>query len=239
MRVQHVQHGRLASLGRHRAGPEACTGKAHGRAHRCSSSSPIASTPLVTQIVDGLRRPIVDRLLQPDALPSIRAAFAHDARRQRFTTVVEAYDRLVAQGSGWCRAQRRLLRERRRRRAERRRRPGRPATSTRAGTCAASSRTATCRRRAAAGCHDWLASRKACGAACAELAPRTITAASRRGSPLRQLESRDRPRRWPSSRSPSRRPRAADGAPARRWTWRPPPRQDGRRGAGRRTRLPT
>ena len=59
--------------------------------------APDSSTPLVTQIVDGLRRLITDRSLQPDAkLPSIRA-FAATHGVSVFT-VVEAYDRLVAQG---------------------------------------------------------------------------------------------------------------------------------------------
>ena len=59
--------------------------------------APDSSTPLVTQIVDGLRRLIADRSLQPDAkLPSIRA-FAATHGVSVFT-VVEAYDRLVAQG---------------------------------------------------------------------------------------------------------------------------------------------
>ncbi|MBS0433928.1 MAG: PLP-dependent aminotransferase family protein [Proteobacteria bacterium] len=59
--------------------------------------NPDSSVPLVTQIVDGLRRLIGDRSLQPDAkLPSIRAfAAAHGVS---VFTVVEAYDRLVAQG---------------------------------------------------------------------------------------------------------------------------------------------
>ena len=45
--------------------------------------APDSSTPLVTQIVDGLRRLITDRSLQPDAkLPSIRAfAATHGDRK--------------------------------------------------------------------------------------------------------------------------------------------------------------
>jgi len=54
-------------------------------------------TPLVSQIVDGLRRLIGDQTLKPGAkLPSIRA-FAASHGVSVFT-VVEAYDRLVAQG---------------------------------------------------------------------------------------------------------------------------------------------
>jgi len=53
--------------------------------------------PLVDQIVEGVRRQIDDRGLRPGArLPSIRAfADSHGVSRH---TVVEAYDRLVAQG---------------------------------------------------------------------------------------------------------------------------------------------
>src|SRR5947208_14015692 len=58
---------------------------------------PDAPTPLVSQIVDGFRRLIADRALKPGAkLPSIRA-FAASHNVSVFT-VVEAYDRLVAQG---------------------------------------------------------------------------------------------------------------------------------------------
>jgi DNA-binding transcriptional MocR family regulator len=58
---------------------------------------PDASTPLVTQIVDGLRRLIADQTLRPGAkLPSIRAFAASHA--VSVFTVVEAYDRLTAQG---------------------------------------------------------------------------------------------------------------------------------------------
>jgi len=58
---------------------------------------PQSTTPLVTQIVDGLRRLIADGTLRPDArIPSIRA-FAQMHQVSVFT-VVEAYDRLVAQG---------------------------------------------------------------------------------------------------------------------------------------------
>ncbi len=58
---------------------------------------PDSPTPLVTQIVDGLRRQIADGSLRPDArVPSIRRfAQAHGVS---VFTVVEAYDRLVAQG---------------------------------------------------------------------------------------------------------------------------------------------
>ena len=59
--------------------------------------NPDSSTPLVGQIVDGLRRLIADQSLKPGAkLPSIRA-FAASHQVSVFT-VVEAYDRLVAQG---------------------------------------------------------------------------------------------------------------------------------------------
>lgn len=56
-----------------------------------------STVPLVSQIVDGLRRQIAERTLRPGAkLPSIRAfAAAHSVS---VFTVVEAYDRLVAQG---------------------------------------------------------------------------------------------------------------------------------------------
>jgi DNA-binding transcriptional regulator YhcF (GntR family) len=54
-------------------------------------------TPLVTQIVDGLRRLIADGSLRTGAkIPSIRN-FAKTHQVSVFT-VVEAYDRLVAQG---------------------------------------------------------------------------------------------------------------------------------------------
>lgn len=58
---------------------------------------PDASVPLVSQIVDGLRRLIAEQTLRPGTkLPSIRAfATAHAVS---VFTVVEAYDRLVAQG---------------------------------------------------------------------------------------------------------------------------------------------
>jgi DNA-binding transcriptional MocR family regulator len=56
-----------------------------------------AATPLVTQIVDGLRRLIADGSLRADArVPSVRQ-FARTHGVSVFT-VVEAYDRLVAQG---------------------------------------------------------------------------------------------------------------------------------------------
>lgn len=58
---------------------------------------PEASIPLVGQIVDGLRRMIADQSLRPGTkLPSIRAFAA--AHAVSVFTVVEAYDRLVAQG---------------------------------------------------------------------------------------------------------------------------------------------
>lgn len=58
---------------------------------------PDAPLPLVSQIVDGLRRLIADQSLRPGAkLPSIRAFAASHA--VSVFTVVEAYDRLVAQG---------------------------------------------------------------------------------------------------------------------------------------------
>ena len=56
-----------------------------------------AAVPLVSQIVDGLRRLIAEQSLRPGAkLPSIRAFAATHA--VSVFTVVEAYDRLVAQG---------------------------------------------------------------------------------------------------------------------------------------------
>jgi len=59
--------------------------------------NPDSSTPLVAQVVDGLRRLIADGSLKPGAkLPSIRS-FAASHGISVFT-VVEAYDRLVAQG---------------------------------------------------------------------------------------------------------------------------------------------
>ena len=58
---------------------------------------PDTSTPLVSQIVDGLRRLISDQTLRPGSkLPSIRAFAASHA--VSVFTVVEAYDRLIAQG---------------------------------------------------------------------------------------------------------------------------------------------
>jgi len=58
---------------------------------------PDAPTPLVSQIVDGYRRLIADQSLRPGTkLPSIRG-FAASHGVSVFT-VVEAYDRLVAQG---------------------------------------------------------------------------------------------------------------------------------------------
>ena len=58
---------------------------------------PDASVPLVGQIVDGLRRLITEQTLRPGTkLPSIRAFAA--AHAVSVFTVVEAYDRLVAQG---------------------------------------------------------------------------------------------------------------------------------------------
>src|SRR5215471_15476126 len=58
---------------------------------------PDAPTPLVSQIVEGFRRLIADQSLKAGTkLPSIRA-FAASHGVSVFT-VVEAYDRLVAQG---------------------------------------------------------------------------------------------------------------------------------------------
>ena len=58
---------------------------------------PDSPIPLVNQIVEGLRALIADQSLKADAkLPSIRA-FAASHGVSVFT-VVEAYDRLVAQG---------------------------------------------------------------------------------------------------------------------------------------------
>src|ERR1700693_5364952 len=59
--------------------------------------NPDSPTPLVSQIVDGFRRLIAEQSLRPGSkLPSIRAfAAAHGVS---VFTVVEAYDRLVAQG---------------------------------------------------------------------------------------------------------------------------------------------
>ena len=58
---------------------------------------PDSSTPLVNQIIDGLRELIDNQTLKPGAkVPSIRA-FAATYSVSTFT-VVEAYDRLVAQG---------------------------------------------------------------------------------------------------------------------------------------------
>ena len=58
---------------------------------------PEASAPLVSQIVDGLRRLIAEQTLRAGTkLPSIRAFAA--AHAVSVFTVVEAYDRLVAQG---------------------------------------------------------------------------------------------------------------------------------------------
>jgi DNA-binding GntR family transcriptional regulator len=56
-----------------------------------------SSQPLAAQIVAGIKRQIDDRHLQPGSkLPSIRT-FATDYKVSR-STVVEAYDRLVAMG---------------------------------------------------------------------------------------------------------------------------------------------
>jgi DNA-binding transcriptional MocR family regulator len=58
---------------------------------------PESATPLVTQIVDGLKRLIAEGALKAGAkLPSIRALAA--SHGVSVFTVVEAYDRLVAQG---------------------------------------------------------------------------------------------------------------------------------------------
>lgn len=55
------------------------------------------ATPLTSQIVDGVRALVADRVLRPGAkMPSIRA-FANQLSVSVFT-VVEAYDRLVARG---------------------------------------------------------------------------------------------------------------------------------------------
>jgi DNA-binding transcriptional regulator YhcF (GntR family) len=65
---------------------------------------PDSPIPLVNQIVEGLRALIADQSLKADAkLPSIRA-FAASHGVSVFT-VVEAYDRLVAQGWLTSRAQ--------------------------------------------------------------------------------------------------------------------------------------
>lgn len=59
--------------------------------------NPESPTPLVTQIVDGFRRLIAEQALRPGTkLPSIRALAARHSIS--VFTVVEAYDRLVAQG---------------------------------------------------------------------------------------------------------------------------------------------
>ncbi|MEP7057118.1 MAG: PLP-dependent aminotransferase family protein [Caldimonas sp.] len=58
---------------------------------------PESATPLVSQIVDGFRRLIAEQTLRPGTkLPSIRALAA--VQSISVFTVVEAYDRLVAQG---------------------------------------------------------------------------------------------------------------------------------------------
>lgn len=67
------------------------------RCTRMITLNPDSPTPLVAQIVDGYRQLIAGRALKPGAkLPSIRA-FAASHHVSVFT-VVEAYDRLVAQG---------------------------------------------------------------------------------------------------------------------------------------------
>ena len=59
--------------------------------------NPGSNTPLVSQIVDGFRRLIAEQSLRPGTkLPSIRALAA--SHSVSVFTVVEAYDRLVAQG---------------------------------------------------------------------------------------------------------------------------------------------
>lgn len=59
--------------------------------------NPASSVPLITQIIDGVRELVETQVLKPGAkLPSIRA-FAATHSVSMFT-VVEAYDRLVAQG---------------------------------------------------------------------------------------------------------------------------------------------
>lgn len=58
---------------------------------------PQSPTPLVSQIVDDLRRLIAEQALKPGTkLPSIHACAA--SHGVSVFTVVEAYDRLVAQG---------------------------------------------------------------------------------------------------------------------------------------------
>ena len=65
--------------------------------HPVFTLSPQSSTPLVVQIVDGFRRLIEEQSLRPGAkVPSVRQ-FAQSHQVSVFT-VVEAYDRLVAQG---------------------------------------------------------------------------------------------------------------------------------------------
>lgn len=81
------------------AGLPTCTAKP-GPGVKCAPMlqlQPHASTPLVTQIVEGLRAQIEEGALRAGTkLPSIRQ-FAH-AHQVSVFTVVEAYDRLVAQG---------------------------------------------------------------------------------------------------------------------------------------------
>ena len=74
----------------HCAGPNTCTAA-------MLTLQPHSPTPLVTQIVEGLAGQIDEGGLRPGTkVPSIRQ-FAH-AHQVSVFTVVEAYDRLVAQG---------------------------------------------------------------------------------------------------------------------------------------------
>jgi DNA-binding transcriptional MocR family regulator len=84
----------------HCAGSGPCTWKHLAGAPRpipMFALDPASSTPLVGQIVDGVRRLISEHVLAPGArLPSIRSFAAMQS--VSVFTVVEAYDRLVAQG---------------------------------------------------------------------------------------------------------------------------------------------
>lgn len=84
-------------------GPPPCTVSRSSGGHHPApplavfTLQPDSPTPLVTQIVDGVRRQVADGSLRPDTrVPSIRR-FAATHGVSVFT-VVEAYDRLVAQG---------------------------------------------------------------------------------------------------------------------------------------------
>ena len=108
--------------------------------------SPDLQAPLVSQIVDGLRGLIAGQVLKPGSkLPSIRAfAAAHGVS---VFTVVEAYDRLVAQGWLVSRANAGFFVKRRGDEAGAGgvgRRSGRCHASIRAGTSSRSLKTATC-----------------------------------------------------------------------------------------------